>query len=63
MKRFLGGLFESVHLLGMALLFAAAATLTALTFPSVLDQAGMSLETGGRLFETSWPGTVTMLTG
>jgi len=51
MKRLLGGFFETFHLVGSALLFAAAAALTFLTTPKLLALAGLSAESGGRIFD------------
>lgn len=51
MKRLLGGLFETIHLTGAALLFAAAAVLTALSTPSLLHRLDLSAEGGARVFE------------
>ena len=52
MKRLLGGVLESIHLIGIALLFGAAALLTRLTSPGLLStDLGVSQETAARLFE------------
>jgi hypothetical protein len=51
MKRLLGGLFETVHLLGAAVLFAAAALLTALSTPALLRALDLSTQGGARVFE------------
>jgi hypothetical protein len=51
MKRLLGGLLESAHVLAMALLFGAAALLTRLTAPGLFaDGLGVSQETAARIF-------------
>ena len=49
MKRLLGGLFETVHLLGAAALFAAAAGLTALTTPAALKALDLLASGGTRV--------------
>jgi hypothetical protein len=52
MKRLLGGLLESIHMIGIALLFGAAALLTRLTSPGVFAKdLGISQETAARLFD------------
>jgi len=52
MKRLLGGLLESAHVLAIALLFGAAALLTRLTAPHLFaDTLGVSQETAARIFE------------
>jgi len=52
MKRLLGGLLESAHVLAIALLFGAAALLTRLTAPGLFaDGLGVSQETAARLFQ------------
>mgnify|MGYP001314569403 CR=1 FL=1 len=52
MKRLLGGLLESAHVLALALLFGAAALLTRLTTPALLpDGLGLSDARTTRLFE------------
>ena len=51
MNRFLGGLFESIHVLAIALLFAAATWMTLATSPSFADTVGLTGETAARLFD------------
>jgi len=52
MKRLLGGVLESIHMIGIALLFGAAALLTRLTSPSLRSEdLGVSQETAARLFD------------
>jgi len=52
MKRLLGGLLESTHVLAIALLFGAAALLTRLTSPGLFaDSLGVSQETAARIFQ------------
>ena len=72
MKRLLGGLFESTHLIGSAILFAVALALTALTVPDVLEMAELSIESGSRAFDKltgavksygTWVAGLALLTG
>ncbi len=52
MKRLLGGLLESIHLIAIAVLFGAAALLTRITGPDLLSlDVGVSEETAGALFD------------
>lgn len=52
MNRLLGGLFETLHVLATAILFAAAACLTVVTRPALLKVgAATSRETAARVFD------------
>jgi len=72
MKRLLGGIFESTHLIGSSMLFATALLLTALTIPAALDLGGLSIESGARVFDKlmvlmksygTWLAGLVLLTG
>ena len=51
MKRLLGGILESIHLIAIAVLFGAAALLTRLTSPGAFGDLGISHESAARLFD------------